>query len=129
MPDTTRPRSGAEVIERSRHPASEYEWRNNATCARPEIASAFWYSDQHGEQTIARAICADCPVKTPCLTDGLYDQHGVWAGYSPNERARLARRLPSDPGDVPEFLERAAIFGPRALRVADHTNPDHRKAL
>jgi hypothetical protein len=43
---------------------------------------------------IARRICADCPVKEPCLEYALYNriEHGVWGGASERERRRIARR-------------------------------------
>jgi hypothetical protein len=43
---------------------------------------------------IARRICADCPVREPCLEYALYNRidHGVWGGASERERRRIARR-------------------------------------
>jgi WhiB family redox-sensing transcriptional regulator len=43
---------------------------------------------------IARRICADCPVKEPCLEYALHNriEHGVWGGASERERRRIARR-------------------------------------
>ena len=116
------------MIYPSDHPAStSRNWRDDAVCARPEVAQEFWYSPDFGEQTVARSICADCSVRVPCLRDGLYDHHGVWAGYSPTERIRLRRRLPKDPGEAARVLEHAALLGPRVTGVADSNHPSPRK--
>lgn len=117
------------MINTTPHPsATSRNWRDDAVCARPEVATEFWYSNEYGEQTVARAICADCPVRVPCLRDGLYDDHGIWGGYTPTERSRLRRRLPSNPEEARLVLEHAALLGPRVTRVADSNNPTPRKA-
>jgi WhiB family redox-sensing transcriptional regulator len=42
----------------------------------------------------ARRICADCPVKAPCLEYALANRidHGVWGGTSERERRRILRK-------------------------------------
>ncbi len=42
----------------------------------------------------ARKVCADCPVKEPCLEYALTYRidHGVWGGASERERRRILRR-------------------------------------
>lgn len=111
------------MIYATTHPATDVDWRDHAVCARPDVNEEFWYSQDFGEQTIARAICGDCPVRTPCLREGIWDDHGIWAAWTASERSRLALQLPTDPADVPAFIERAAIFGPRALMLADVNHP------
>jgi WhiB family redox-sensing transcriptional regulator len=63
----------------------------------------FFPSDGVGVE-IARRICADCPVKEPCLEYALYNriEHGVWGGASERERRRIARRrrTPRAPGGL-----------------------------
>jgi WhiB family redox-sensing transcriptional regulator len=56
-------------------------------------ASTFFPSDGVGVE-IARQICADCPVREPCLEYALQNHidHGVWGGASERERRRIARR-------------------------------------
>ena len=53
----------------------------------------FFPSDGVGVE-IARRLCADCPVKAPCLEYALANRidHGVWGGESERERRRIARR-------------------------------------
>jgi WhiB family redox-sensing transcriptional regulator len=54
--------------------------------------SVFFPSDGVGVEA-ARRICADCPVKAPCLEYALAERidHGVWGGTSERERRRILR--------------------------------------
>ncbi len=40
----------------------------------------------------AKAICARCPVRQPCLDSGLMTSHGLWGVLSELDRERLKRR-------------------------------------
>jgi len=55
--------------------------------------STFFPSDGAGVE-VARRICADCPVKAPCLEHALVNRidHGVWGGTSERERRRILKR-------------------------------------
>lgn len=55
--------------------------------------SLFFPSDGVGVE-VARKICADCPVKEPCLEYALAERidHGVWGGCSERERRRILKR-------------------------------------
>lgn len=46
---------------------------------------------QQNRYTMARQLCADCPVKMLCLAYALdnNEEFGVWGGLSPHERSRL----------------------------------------
>lgn len=46
-----------------------------------------------GSDVVAKRYCAVCPVKTHCLSAGIYEQHGVWGGKTTIERRSLRRRL------------------------------------
>ena len=37
----------------------------------------------------AWTVCRNCPRQRPCLEDGLWDDHGVWGGTTPEERIEL----------------------------------------
>jgi WhiB family redox-sensing transcriptional regulator len=67
-------------------------WMADGKCRNlsPEV---FFPSDGVGVE-LARQICADCPVREPCLEYALYHRidHGVWGGASERERQRIARR-------------------------------------
>ena len=68
------------------------EWMERGKC-RVIPPETFFPSDGVGVD-IARRICADCPVKEPCLEYALRNgiDHGVWGGTSERERRRIARR-------------------------------------
>lgn len=70
----------------------DVDWMKKGRC-RDISPSVFFPSDGVGVD-VARAICADCPVKTPCLEYALENKvdHGVWGGASERERRRIARR-------------------------------------
>ena len=70
----------------------DVDWMKKGRC-RDISPSVFFPSDGVGVD-IARAICADCPVKAPCLEYAIENKidHGVWGGASERERRRIARR-------------------------------------
>ena len=70
----------------------DVDWMKKGRC-RDIAPSVFFPSDGVGVD-VARAICADCPVKAPCLEYALENKidHGVWGGASERERRRIARR-------------------------------------
>ena len=68
------------------------DWMTQGNC-RTSPPDVFFPSDGVGVE-VARRICADCPVKEPCLEYALRNhiEHGVWGGASERERRRIARR-------------------------------------
>jgi WhiB family redox-sensing transcriptional regulator len=56
----------------------------------------------------AKAVCAGCPVREPCLAYALStgQDFGIWGGYDETERRRLRR----------EFLPRRPAAPPRRTR-------------
>ena len=68
------------------------QWMTAGKCHRLP-PDTFFPSDGVGVE-IARRICADCPVKEPCLEYALENRidHGVWGGCSERERRRIMRR-------------------------------------
>lgn len=71
---------------------TEVAWMQEGLC-RFYPPAAFFPSDGNGV-TAARAICAECPVKAPCLEYALENriEHGVWGGCSERERRRQLKR-------------------------------------
>lgn len=81
-----------------------YEWMGEALCAQTD--PALFFPEVGGNGTVAKRICADCPVRIQCethaqhLEGGSSEQFrfGSWGGRSPKERAlvggerRAARR-------------------------------------
>lgn len=74
---------------------ANFAWMLSGKC-RELDPNEFFPSDGTGV-TKARSICADCPVKEPCLEYALRNRidHGVWGGTSERERRRIlkARRV------------------------------------
>jgi WhiB family transcriptional regulator, redox-sensing transcriptional regulator len=70
----------------------ELEWMAEGKC-RDVPPSVFFPNDGVGVEA-ARRICAECPVKAPCLEYAVVNRvdHGVWGGASERERRRIARR-------------------------------------
>jgi WhiB family redox-sensing transcriptional regulator len=67
-------------------------WMAKGNCAE-QAPSLFFPSDGVGVE-VARRVCADCPVKEPCLEYALSNRidHGVWGGCSERERRRILKR-------------------------------------
>lgn len=70
----------------------ETDWMQRGLC-REIPPSTFFPSDGVGVD-VARRICADCPVRQPCLEYALANRidHGVWGGCSERERRRILKR-------------------------------------
>ncbi len=68
------------------------EWMARGRC-RDLDPAIFFPNDGVGVQA-AQRICAECPVKAPCLEYALVNRvdHGVWGGASERERRRLLRQ-------------------------------------
>ena len=68
------------------------DWMAQGNCA-DKPPSLFFPSDGVGVE-VARRVCADCPVKEPCLEYALAQRidHGVWGGCSERERRRILKR-------------------------------------
>jgi WhiB family transcriptional regulator, redox-sensing transcriptional regulator len=71
-------------------------WMARGLC-QYEPPSTFFPSDGVGVEH-AKKICAECPVKEPCLEYALEQRidHGVWGGTSERQRRRIlkARKVP-----------------------------------
>lgn len=77
----------------------EPTWRSQAAC-RSSDASPFYppsstesKDDRRAREAAARALCAQCPVRTPCLDYALFvkEPYGIWGGLTEVERRRLVR--------------------------------------
>jgi WhiB family transcriptional regulator, redox-sensing transcriptional regulator len=79
--------------------AAHSSWQRHAAC-RGEDASFFFapsYFERRSEklarESVAKSICARCPVRAECLDFALEvrDPHGVWGGLNEMERRTLLR--------------------------------------
>ncbi len=78
----------------------EHGWQLAAAC-RGEDATAFYApnyfekrSEKDARETVAKRICAVCPVRAACLEYALAtrEPHGVWGGCNEMERRALLRQ-------------------------------------
>lgn len=67
-------------------------WRQRAACTGvdPDI----FYPLTDDEAAEAKSICAQCPVRQPCLEYALStrERDGVWGGATERERRRMIRQ-------------------------------------
>ena len=73
-------------------------WRDHAACRGQD--PAHWYPERGRQATHGRTICAACPVRTTCATEGATEGYGLWGGRSPVERGRSGNLNRSHPLDV-----------------------------
>jgi WhiB family transcriptional regulator, redox-sensing transcriptional regulator len=79
----------------TRTPVDEHQldWRDDAECVH--YATEVNFFPARGESVReAKAVCATCPVRRPCLDYAMQWDHlsGVWGGLSERERRLLRRR-------------------------------------
>lgn len=81
---------------------AEESWQDKAACRGPQAAvffppTHFERKDEKDEREArAKAICAQCSVRRPCLDYALRirEPHGIWGGLNELERKQhLARVL------------------------------------
>jgi WhiB family redox-sensing transcriptional regulator len=75
-------------------------WQRQAACRGPE-ATLFYppavpepRPEREARERRAKAICARCPVRAPCLEFALEirEPHGIWGGLNESERRALVER-------------------------------------
>lgn len=65
-------------------------WQSDGRCvgADPDM----FFPARGAPTAPAKAVCASCPVREPCLDWGLrHEHHGIWGGLAERERRRLRR--------------------------------------
>jgi len=67
-------------------------WRQLAACRGLDADIFYPTSDEEAEE--AKAICASCHVRQPCLEQAITqrERDGVWGGLTERERRRLIRQ-------------------------------------
>jgi len=98
---TTRVRVDEEdpLAERLIAPVDE-RWQLRAACRGADAALFFAPNyferreEKDGREAKAKAICARCPAREPCLDYALRirEPHGVWGGLNEFERRQVLRR-------------------------------------
>lgn len=72
-------------------------WQQKAACKGPQSAAFFppahseRKDDRESRETRAKAICASCSVRAPCLDYAIRirEPHGIWGGLNEVERRQL----------------------------------------
>jgi WhiB family transcriptional regulator, redox-sensing transcriptional regulator len=80
-------------------------WQDRAACAGVDARLFFPPDGERGEEreireAKAKAVCAQCPVRAPCLDYALGNSirnNGIWGGLNQEERARERRRRARGP--------------------------------
>lgn len=72
--------------------ASNQEWQDLAACREVPVEMFFPPAEQESE--VAKAVCADCTVRQPCLEFALgeAERFGIWGGLTSQERRSLAAK-------------------------------------
>lgn len=72
--------------------AMNLSWRQHGACKGVDPDVFYPVSDEEAEP--AKAICATCPVREPCLEYALAtrERDGVWGGATERERRRMIRQ-------------------------------------
>lgn len=85
----------------------EPRWQESAVCQTtdPEI----FFPERGSTSLPAKRVCRSCPVRLPCLMDGLNDEDGVWGGLNPDDRRALVRLIAQNPRRRLELLKQAAL--------------------
>jgi WhiB family redox-sensing transcriptional regulator len=105
----------------------ERDWRLDAACATVDPELFFPDPGQAPQAAAAKAVCAGCTVRGPCLAAALHgpqahqDHAGIFAGTTPSDRVRLRGRASMAQGT--RFLQdRAAAT--QALALANQVSID-----
>ncbi|HEX2039687.1 MAG TPA: WhiB family transcriptional regulator [Acidimicrobiales bacterium] len=75
-------------------------WQLKAACRGPQAVIFFppanfeRKDEKEAREARAKAICATCPVRRPCLDYAIRirEPHGIWGGLNEVERKQLASR-------------------------------------
>ena len=80
-------------------PRPNWGWQDDAACREEDLILFFGPDgERQPEREIrerkAKAVCAECPVRTECLNYALSrpEKYGVWGGLNEEERAAERRR-------------------------------------
>jgi len=71
------------------------DWRAAAACRGKSVQIFFPDRIDHQGHAEARAICAGCPSRVPCLEEALTnrEQYGIFGGLTATARVHLRRRM------------------------------------
>ena len=99
-------------------PEGDADWRVRALCAEADPDE--WFPEKGGSSRKAKAICAGCPSRLPCLEYALENNegYGIWGGLSEQERHRLAPARPRMcHNELHEMTERNTYTYPNGVKT------------
>jgi WhiB family redox-sensing transcriptional regulator len=71
------------------------DWQLGAACAKSDAPVEVWFPTVGGRHAVAaaRAICAECDRREPCLEYALRHRidEGIWGGTTPTERKPMMK--------------------------------------
>jgi len=72
--------------------ADQQKWWDLGACKG--LDSAMFYPDDEASAVSAKAVCADCAVRSSCLEHALdiREKAGVWGGATERDRRRIIRQ-------------------------------------
>lgn len=75
-------------VDNDAPPAPMFDGTQPCASVDPDL----WFPAKGQSSNVAKAICATCPFREPCLEWGLkYEREGVWGGLSSVQRAQARR--------------------------------------
>jgi len=90
---------------------TDLRWQNEALCG--EVGQEIFYLEKGSNSGEARTVCAQCPVRRPCLLDALEHmddngpgQHGIWGSTSHDQREYLLKLHRGDARAAAEYAMR-----------------------
>lgn len=87
-------------------------WRARAACrgTDPEL----FFPELGGNATAAKAVCAGCPVRAPCLAYAVStpERHGVFGGLDERERRGMGLRA-----QPPQFRKAKSSSSPQPRKA------------
>ena len=86
--------------------ADDIRWTDEAICA--SVDPELFYPQSWQDPRAAKQVCATCPVRRPCLEEGLTDDFGIFAGLVVEQRAELRRIINKHPDLRDTVLDYAA---------------------
>lgn len=93
----------ANTENRTANPLAQ-EWWTRASCRQTPDAQSLFFSEELGDISAAKRICAECPVIAECLEGALLRSEpcGVWGGQLfERGRVQLIKRRRGRPRKVP----------------------------
>jgi len=66
-------------------------WQHHALCTLGPFDEMYPIDQDEIAIIKCKTICARCPVRGYCLELGWFEDWGIWAGFTPQERKRLRK--------------------------------------